>query len=284
MQMTRGTTVYQFTYDANGTPMTISENGTVYYYVTNLQGDVMAILNSGGTEVVRYSYNAWGKKRNISGTMASTLGTYNPLRYRGYVYDQETDLYYLQSRYYNPAIGRFINADAFASTGDGVMGNNMFAYCGNNPVTRIDQKGESFAVVLGINLNFFGWGVTGSINLVSTDKNFGIQCSYYSSFDKKLSEKENQTMGIDIGPYVGIQCTEKDDMKDLEGLAKATGGDVVLGMDALTDENGGYLGWQFGASLLSANMHSLYTDTITLFSVPTFDLPGIIVDWIFGDV
>ena len=127
--------------------MTISENGTVYYYVTNLQGDVMAILNSSGTEVVRYSYNAWGKKRNISGTMESTVGTYNPLRYRGYVYDQETDLYYLQSRYYNPAIGRFINADAFASTGDGVMGNNMFVYCGNNPVNRVDKTGERYEVI-----------------------------------------------------------------------------------------------------------------------------------------
>lgn len=113
MQMTRGTTVYQFTYDTNGTPMTISENGTVYYYVTNLQGDVMAILNSSGAEVARYAYDAWGRRLGISGTMASTLGTYNPLRYRGYVYDTETDLYYLQSRYYAPSIGKFINADAW---------------------------------------------------------------------------------------------------------------------------------------------------------------------------
>ena len=148
MQMTRGTTVYQFTYDANGTPMTISENGTVYYYVTNLQGDVMAILNSSGTEVVRYSYDAWGKILSTTGTMASTLGTYNPLRYRGYVYDTETGLYYLQSRYYNPTVGRFINADAFASTGQGILGNNMFAYCGNNPEAFLDVTGTYYASIL----------------------------------------------------------------------------------------------------------------------------------------
>ena len=74
--------------------------------------------------------------------MATTLGTYNPLRYRSYVYDTETGLYYLQSRYYNPTLGRFINADAFASTGQGVIGNNMFAYCLNNPVNQIDLRGK----------------------------------------------------------------------------------------------------------------------------------------------
>jgi RHS repeat-associated protein len=73
--------------------------------------------------------------------MASTLGLYNPLRYRGYVYDTELGLYYLQSRYYNPTWGRFINADALVSTGQGILGNNMFAYCRNNPVSRKDAAG-----------------------------------------------------------------------------------------------------------------------------------------------
>ena len=76
--------------------------------------------------------------------MASTLGAHNPLRYRGYVYDTETGLYYLQSRYYDPEMGRFINADGYASTGQGILGTNMFAYCGNNPVKNIDQLGTSY--------------------------------------------------------------------------------------------------------------------------------------------
>ena len=90
---------------------------------------------------VRYTYDAWGNILTTTGTLAATLGVHNPLRYRGYVYDHETGLYYLQSRYYNPALGRFLSADTFVSTGQGILGNNMFAYCLNNPVRFIDESG-----------------------------------------------------------------------------------------------------------------------------------------------
>ena len=95
--------------------------------------------------------------------MAATLGAQNPLRYRGYVYDTETGLYYLQSRYYNPAWGRFINADAYASTGQGIIGNNMFAYCGNNPVIRHDPTGQFglTATIFGIAIWKIGVAVAG---------------------------------------------------------------------------------------------------------------------------
>ena len=106
----------------------------------NLQGDVVAILNTSGTAVVQYTYEAWGDMVT-DGSQKDTLGFYNPLRYRGYVYDAETTHYYLQSRYYYPYLCRFINADAFTSTGQGILGNNMFAYCRNNPVSRIDISG-----------------------------------------------------------------------------------------------------------------------------------------------
>ena len=92
-----------------------------------------------------YTYDAWGNILSVGGPMASTLGQENPLRYRGYVYDTETGLYYLQSRYYDPETGRFINADAFTSTGQGLTGNNMFAYCGNNPIMNIDYQGFYYA-------------------------------------------------------------------------------------------------------------------------------------------
>ena len=142
-----------FVYDAAGTPIQLaytpvnSTTASYYYFVTNLQGDVIAILNSSGTVVVEYTYDAWGKVLSITGSMASTLGVQNPLRYRGYVYDQETHLYYLQSRYYDPEIGRFINADVFTSTGQGLLGNNMFAYCGNNPVNCIDPTGQFWSEI-----------------------------------------------------------------------------------------------------------------------------------------
>ena len=94
----------------------------------------------GRSWVVGYTYDAWGRVLSTTGSLASTLGTYNPLRYRGYVYDHETGLYYLQSRYYNPTMGRFINADGQLDSGD-VLGLNLFAYCNNNPVMYSDTTG-----------------------------------------------------------------------------------------------------------------------------------------------
>ena len=131
-----------FAYDASGKPLSLNYNGTRYIYATNIQGDVIAILNADGTAIVTYTYDAWGNPLSISGTMANTLGLDNPLRYRGYVWDQEIGLYYLQSRYYDPQLGRFINADGLVATGQGFIGNNMFSYCLNNPVSRIDDTGE----------------------------------------------------------------------------------------------------------------------------------------------
>lgn len=140
--MTTGNNTLSFSYDASGTALAVQYNGTIYYYKTNLQGDVMGIVDSNGTTVVTYAYNAWGVLLACSGTMADTLGTLNPLRYRGYVYDTETGLYYLQSRYYNPEWGRFINGDGYNATGQGFIGNNMFAYCINNPVNFVDATGQ----------------------------------------------------------------------------------------------------------------------------------------------
>ena len=79
-------------------------------------------------------FDSWGKLLSTSGSLASTLGKNNPFRYRGYVYDEETGFYYLQSRYYNPEVGRFISSDVLLSTGQGVLGHNAYAYCGNNPL------------------------------------------------------------------------------------------------------------------------------------------------------
>ena len=115
-----------YLYDNSGSLATVMDSGsgvtTTYYYVTNLQGDVIAILDSTGTMVVNYHYDAYGVLLQTGGTMAATLGILNPLTYRGYVYDHETGLYYLQSRYYNPTIRQFISPDAFVSTGQGYMG------------------------------------------------------------------------------------------------------------------------------------------------------------------
>ena len=149
MRMTVGDDILDFSYDANGAPLTMTYNGTVYYYITNLQGDVMKLERADGGSGAQYAYDAWGNIIAMSGTLAEL----NPMRYRGYVYDQETGFYYLQSRYYDPVVGRFISADAYISTGRGTIGCNMFAYCNKNPALNTDQTGSepvTVTVVLGI--------------------------------------------------------------------------------------------------------------------------------------
>ena len=93
--------------------------------------------------VVEYTYSPWGEILSTTGDEADTIGVINPFRYRGYYYDEETGLYYLNARYYDPETGRFISADTSVSTGQGFVGNNMFAYCVNNPVNYYDPTGES---------------------------------------------------------------------------------------------------------------------------------------------
>ena len=142
-QMTKNGQTLNFFYDGAGRPAYFTYNNATYYYVTNLQGDVIAILDSNGTMVVNYHYDAYGVLLQTGGTMAATLGTLNPLTYRGYVYDHETGLYYLQSRYYNPVIKRFISADGqIAGVGGDVSGYDLYEYCFNNPVNMYDSTGN----------------------------------------------------------------------------------------------------------------------------------------------
>ena len=143
------TAVLDFIYDESGKPFALkySTNGTsfqTYYYVLNLQGDVVKLIHYiPGFEyesVATYEYDAWGNIVSSSGRLAEI----NPLRYRGYYYDSETGFYYLQSRYYDPANRRFINADGLISFDCGFSGLNMYSYCGNCPVACSDPNGASF--------------------------------------------------------------------------------------------------------------------------------------------
>ena len=139
------TEILDFLYDESGRPFALnySTNGgssfITYYYVLNLQGDVVKLVTSSGSAVATYEYDAWGNILSKSGTMADK----NPLRYRGYYYDNETGFYYLRSRYYDPANRRFISADSYASTGQGFVGTNMFSYCNNDPVIYADTTGHA---------------------------------------------------------------------------------------------------------------------------------------------
>ncbi len=140
-----------YLYDAKGTPIGMRYTNSNwsgffenYLYVTNLQGDIIHIYDDAGKRLVTYNYDAWGNHTiTYENGGASTAAQYNPFRYRGYYYDVETGFYYLNSRYYDPQVGRFINADTYVSTGQGLLGNNMFAYCLNNPTNYVDSSGKN---------------------------------------------------------------------------------------------------------------------------------------------
>ena len=152
-----GSAQMDFVYDATGRPLALyyrvklpnsnEYSGDSYYYETNQQGDVTGLYkitydaatkSLSATRVASYEYDAWGNVTYSTGEMADI----NPLRYRGYYQDWESGYYYLQSRYYDPAIGRFINADDRLSLQTGFFDMNQFAYCCNNPVNMQDQTGH----------------------------------------------------------------------------------------------------------------------------------------------
>ena len=150
MSLTQGDTSLLFSYDAAGNVVAVEVqsdswliDGETLYYIRNGQGDITGLINSSGRAVIEYRYDTWGKDCSYLPEYQEylELQELNPFRYRGYVYDTETGWYYLQSRYYDPEVGRFINADVYLSTGQGVLGHNTFAYCNNNPVNAEDAGG-----------------------------------------------------------------------------------------------------------------------------------------------
>ena len=158
-----------FIYDNSGLPIgfEVSNSTTyptgVYTYQKNLQGDVIGVVDSDGNQVASYSYDAWGNIISQSGTLADI----NPIRYKGYYYDSDIGMYYLQSRYYDPALRRFINADDPSLIEElaksSVIGSNLFGYCENNGVNRLDLSGKSALTDV---LNAISIAINGIIKIV----------------------------------------------------------------------------------------------------------------------
>ncbi|HAY72528.1 MAG TPA: hypothetical protein DCY31_01515 [Ruminococcaceae bacterium] len=170
-----GSSALWYFYDADGNPSGIrykDHNGTVndYYFVCNWRGDVIQIYNASGVLVATYDYDAWGRvSENSTDKDTQNIAEINPIRYRGYYYDSETGMYYVNSRYYDPAVKRFVNSDdellSVTST-QTVTNKNFFAYCDNNPVTRTDSEGEVWHIIIGAVIG----GISSAASAVITGK------------------------------------------------------------------------------------------------------------------
>ena len=143
LQETNGSRTLTYYYGGSGV-VGFGYNGTDYYYQKNLQGDITAIYNDSGTLVAEYLYDAWGKVLRVTNHTSDCIGDINPFRYRGYYYDTETNLYYLNTRYYDPETGRFISSDTtevLDNAKNNIGGLNLYAYCDNKPVSGRDDDG-----------------------------------------------------------------------------------------------------------------------------------------------
>ena len=135
-----------YLYDGSGQLMAIRYKGADYYYIRDGLMSITGLVDANGVAVVNYRYDSWGILTGITGSMAGTLGKDNPYRFKGYYYDEETGMYYLKSRYYQPEICRFISADVYIATELNMNGSNIYSYCKNNPVMLMDSDG-SFAIL-----------------------------------------------------------------------------------------------------------------------------------------
>ena len=178
-----GTTELWFFYDADGTPSGIRyKNGDSindYYFVCNWRGDVTEIYDSTGALAASYSYDAWGKvTENATSADTQNITETNPIRYRGYYYDSEAGMYYVNSRYYDPAVKRFLNSDddlLSATSPEALTDKNYFAYCDNNPVSRTDGEGTIWHIVVGAVIGGALNSIDDIVNIVSTYKSGGSQ-------------------------------------------------------------------------------------------------------------
>lgn len=143
----RGNNTIYYLYDLTGL-VGLKYQDNTYYYIKNLQGDIIGILDQDYHQVVTYEYDSWGKLLSIKDenqneiTEETNIGIINPFRYRGYYYDTETGLYYLNSRYYNPIRGRFINADSSLGMNGDHISYNLYVYVSNNPINNSDSSGQ----------------------------------------------------------------------------------------------------------------------------------------------
>ena len=183
-------------YDNEDSVCGIIYNDYAYYFQKNLQGDVIAITNNKGKVVASYTYDAWGVCTIVSDN-TGIIARVNPFRYRGYYFDQEIGLYYLQSRYYDASVGRFVNLDTPEVVISINTPKNLFEYCGNNPINEKDPAGNAVVTTI---LKFIAGLFFGFLTQLASD--FIVYL-----YDRFIKSKEHSIISSSLGDYVGASLS-----------------------------------------------------------------------------
>ena len=232
-----------FFYDTQGIAGFVYE-GADYYYRKNIQGDVIALLNTAGAVVATYTYDTWGN--GVVATDANGIGEINPIRYRSYYWDSEFGLYFLQSRYYSPELCRFISQDSIEYLApENINGLNLYAYCLNNPVMLVDPTGHFVltALIVGAIIGtIIGFGVATYIDYKDDGQVFNGSVKWYDYLGATVT---GGIIGAGIGGGIGYIAPAISSFASTSftigagvsisgGAAVATTGVVVSGAEILS--------------------------------------------------
>ena len=260
-----GNDVIYYTYDVDGSLLSMNYNSDEYFYIKNLQGDIIEIVNASGNTVATYRYDAWG---NVIYQWDSGLGIahINPYRYRGYRFDTETGLYYLNARYYDPSIGRFISADSINYLDpSSEQGLSLYAYCGNNPIMRVDEEGNFWNLIAGAAIGAIIGAATSVVVQLVTTGEVKIEQVLLSAGTGAVSGFLASTgIGI-IGS--GIAGTIIGGTQDIASQLITNGGDIEkldLLSVAISAGIGGIAGLMSGKGFQTTKTHEMKTAMINL--------------------
>ena len=256
----------EYLYGVNGIVGFKLDDGTTqttYYYVKNIMGDVLGVVDASGTLVAEYRYDAYGNPvmildgngNDVSNNYAH-IANINPIRYRGYYYDIESGFYYLNSRYYDPEIGRFINADSQLGTG-GINGMNLFAYCGNNPVIRKDPSGQSWIIAILLTVAI-GACLTSCSNpnatkSSSSNKASSVPSTPSSQPSSSLPASPKVTSPVDKGDY-------RNDAPSAAFDSKRSNGRTHKGVDYYPSDSSDFL--RYGSDGTAKNVYAMADGTV----------------------